>query len=382
MNHFLKIFLDEPEKAEQVLLYTLQALVIGWLLSLLFYPNLRVMNAEYQADFFEFTFLKSFSPIAVATYIILFVATWIIWFGLAETITRPFFILVGFILGWIFYFLFYPIRVLLTGITAILVLIRLKKNIYKFWYKEPIEKGVLSPQFEYHKSIRHEMSFFKLIDDLTEDAGGSMFLLAIMQHEKADFVRSRIFQYFFIVLAVCVAYFMRIGFSNFELIEYIMLYLLIAFGATLAMIDNAYSVFRFQDLTWVEAELKANIYRVIVKDAIFGTYLHWNYDMVKKFGQTLVLKLKSKALIEQGYKEELSILLLFEGFSFTRILNSQFFERRENKFVVFISYDLPDLATLNFLVDQKVIFVNAKSEKEIRDAILKLEPIIKGRENL
>lgn len=209
-NQIIDILLEKPEKVERIILLLLKTLISAWGLNLLllyFQPSYAITFTDTQ-NILSFDFLKEFSAFRAATYLVLFIVFWmLLWEAFANWLLP----LLCKLFVWITQIVLLVIPAVMVGLIAMM---------YRFLFKRSF-KGKAAPDYEkltgtqkFFAKLYDEnrtrfffgsLSTFHFVNTITKSSAGSEFLYLIMEHEKTDFVKSRILGYYTIVLVIFIS---------------------------------------------------------------------------------------------------------------------------------------------------------------------------------
>ncbi|MBI3134079.1 MAG: hypothetical protein HYZ14_05325 [Bacteroidetes bacterium] len=391
MNQILKIFFDEPEKAERMFLFILRTLIIAALLSIFIYGPIgnkifpqEVCDSAKAGSFWDLSFLKNASFMDAATYVTLFVITWLLFWGvIIDLVIHIVVSILNKLLGWTFFALGFLIKlVIFSGWWYLYSLGAVKKPI-KFWiwgrqvqFDEEFEDG-------YDRRIvriQSNLALIKKISRLMGKAPIEEILIFILEHEKVHFIRSRVSQYFSIVFVVCVVHLYKFKIQDYGAIEISMCIGLFLLGSAILSINQVYSTLLIGNTTdLIKARLIQEAHVAMIQESLENSSLTSRYKVKQIKRLVIALNLKDKF---NGWSDYIKDVRFFSfGERPENIYNwlKQRYKPINDCLLIIVCSEAPDIVTQNLMVDRNVGFIQASDEDEMLSALDKIQPIILGR---
>lgn len=391
MNQILKIFFDEPEKAERMFLFILRTLIIAALLSIFIYGPIgnkifpqEVCDSAKAGSFWDLSFLKNASFMDAATYITLFVITWLLFWGVViDLVIHIVVSIISWLLGCVFFVLGFLIKVFIFAGWWYLYSLGAVKKPVRFWvwgkqvqFDDDFEDGYDRRVVR----IQSNLTLIKKISRLMGKAPIEAILLFILEHEKADFIRSRVSQYFSILFVICTVHLYKFKLQDFGAIEITMCIGLFLLGAAILSINQVYSTLQIGNTTdLIKGRLIQEAHVAMIQESLENSSLTSRYKVKQIKRLVIALNLKDKFT---GWAEYVKDVRFFSfGEQPEKIY--EWLQRRykpiNDCLLIIVCSEAPDIVTQNLMVDRKVGFIQASDEDEMLSALDKIQPVILGR---
>lgn len=373
MEHFLKLFLEHPERLEKLIINALRFLVTYWVLSFILIEALPFSGGIKISSEIDLVKLSKISTYSLSLGLILFIITWIILWWLVAIVIIPFLIKgIGLIIQWSLIILIQAIRIMI--LYAIWPFTGIKK-LPKFLYVARKKQDSFSDN--YSKKSTDFNILLRSFDNLnrwTDSAIGSEILLFIIEHEKVWFVKSRVNQYYAIVLFVFIGFGMNHGIENYETYYIVLLIFLLFLGVIILGVDYIFRSINETNQYRLIDDLNYHIYTNMVKEALEQHYSFFKYDLTRTRSR-INLRLKKKVTYENFYYPQEIQVTPVSIYSLQFALNHLTKKRRDlgNKFHLIICNQEPTTEQKNRLVENNFCFIYAEDEEAVLRGIDKLQ---------
>lgn len=386
---FDKLFstaLDEPKKLERYFLWLLQSLLTIGALEIIFDWLLHSDKKCYNlcctitsGNIFSPNVLETISPFHLATYLVIFALTWIIfWELLSNWLSMLIVKLIDVVFGISTRIVLTPIAFMLWIIRFALAFLRKEDKPRKFWKKE----GESENETVFYRRLKRLRKKFEVFDYIENSIGTptpyGLFLL-IADHEKTDIIRTRVFRYYLILVVLFALNATAFYKSN---ISGIVLVLLVLSGMFIYILNYIYELvtdddFRYVRPKWEFKLYKEMIYESFCKSDISGYYIATNG---RKY-----IKVNLKPDLDEDleyFAQEIEIVPIHSDYidEFNLIAkNDENDDPWNHPLVIFVSESTPDLAALNFIESNKWCFVQVVDEHDFDIGLDRLKKIIENQ---
>ena len=371
MTQFINICLEQPRKLERIITLLLKTLITIWLLNLVLVKVEPNIFDEWSTteDYISFKFLGDFSPITCALYVVFFIVSWVLLWEIFAFKILPF-------LGKI-------IQLLLQVVALIaLLIVGLLKILWQRLIREP--KLIINEESETTEFLREQnrdnsvkfffgsLYIFHAMNVRSKGVVGSELLQLIIEHEEADFVKSRMMTYSAILVYVTFGiYTLRPEYSN--LYFSIWLFILCMLVVFLGLVREVYRDLDNANLYELRTKLKRDLYSNMVDETIKDHNISEGYKL-ESLRKRLVLSRKDsdfKINIIRMSSDQRELPL-------TKDLEHLRYNLSDETQNIVVSNMIPDLAAQNFFSTSNIYFIYAKSQEELYEGLNKINRLIKS----
>ena len=364
-NQFITICLEKPEKLERILSLFLRTLVTIIFLNLFLgsvYPGIAEEIRD-AGGILNGTILSRITLVDILMYVVLFVLMWILLWAIVAEI-----ILVAARLPQ------YSIQLLLFLFGGLIRLIRL---IPCFRKTATVNDRESNYQLKGDAKYFYETLYlFRFIDEITGSRDGSEMLYLIIEHEKTNFIKSRIISYYTVLVLGTLGF----GLTRPDLIDgfyWIVVIILCFLGMTVVIIKEVHRDLQHQKLIELREALKRQLFLVEMSSVIEH---HPVFSAFKAEMKRRMMHLKMETHVEgKSANCTLEVQQFYEGLESLSITSKiQAMAGRINTVhrVLIVSNVFPDLALRNYMEANEIYFVYATNENELYSGLSALQTVI------
>ena len=378
-NEFLDALLERPAKVERMILLTLKTFLNVWILNLIVshYCPTCFKGFPESKEVLSFEILYKFSPIKAATYLVFFIALWIILWEIVANWLLPY---ICKLVVWIVQIIFLPLA-LVVGLVIILIQY-FSRSKFKENSKELSKTQEFFNKLEDEKKARFffgSLFIFHFINTISNSSAGSEMLYFIMDHEKKDFVKSRILGYYTIILVIVIAiWVLKPDLVNW--IYYAALAILVLLAIPIAAMRDVLNDLDSNNLTNLRRILPIDLYVDMVDEVVKEHRLSNSYEC-KSFRKRLILfrEYDSDDILCDFPRKKIEIFRFTsedEIMTLTPSLRTIEKNLKDHVKIIIISNMLPDIVMRNFLVEKGIFFIYAEDEEQLVIGLNKINPLL------
>jgi hypothetical protein len=383
-NQVIDILLEKPDKVERIVLLLLKTLISVWGLNLVllyFQPTFAIGFSDSQS-ILSFDFFKDFSAIRMATYLVLFIVFWVLIWEVFANWLLPFLCK---LFVWITQIVLLVVPMIIIGLIVMG---------YRYLFKRPVKEEVISD----NEKLTWTQNFFAKLNDenrtrfffgslftfhfintISKSSAGSEFLYLIMEHEKTDFVKSRILAYYTVALVI----FITVGIKNPEFIGWIYYSIIFVLGfiaIVIAAMRDILNDLNNNNLTDLKNILPIDIYQNMVDETVE------NHEIAKSFK---LFRLRKRLVLSRVYDKSDEVcdfprkkihILRFTSEEETMTLIPFFSKNMEDipdeLKVVIVADMIPDILMRNFMERKGIYFIYTDDEEQLHLGLNKIHALL------
>jgi hypothetical protein len=265
---------------------------------------------------------------------------------------------------------------------------------YRYLFKRPVKEEVISD----NEKLTWTQNFFAKLNDenrtrfffgslftfhfintISKSSAGSEFLYLIMEHEKTDFVKSRILAYYTVALVI----FITVGIKNPEFIGWIYYSIIFVLGfiaIVIAAMRDILNDLNNNNLTDLKNILPIDIYQNMVDETVE------NHEIAKSFK---LFRLRKRLVLSRVYDKSDEVcdfprkkihILRFTSEEETMTLIPFFSKNMEDipdeLKVVIVADMIPDILMRNFMERKGIYFIYTDDEEQLHLGLNKIHALL------
>lgn len=381
MNQIVKVLLDHPDKIERFFLWFLQSAILIWGMS--FFLGYNILQITSVDGSLEFNFTGQLSALRLATYLLIFTISWIIVWGiLADLLIHFSFRILNWGIRQIRVILWYILLPIFYLVFLVLSLFKIINKPRPFWQSTKKDDDEYKPN-EFHaktQQLTKDLEFFFELNKWTKSAKGSELLLEIISFEQGEFIRSRMIRYFSISVIIAVIQFNVFDFTNHFTFKMTLLVTLFLAGLIVFGFNDLYSKLSQSELFYLIPRLEFEVYLDYIKQSFMGSVLIADYDITRS-RKFLTLNLKDPDNeFKINYFKTIEVIPLDERINPPILVIDRF--KDSNSLIIYVSEIIPPINICKSIEQNKQCLLVTDNQDEIFEGIMKLYPIISGKEAL
>ncbi|MFT5823461.1 MAG: hypothetical protein ACI8ZM_004722 [Crocinitomix sp.] len=370
---FLKLFLEHPDRLEKLIINVLRFLITYWVLSFIvleFIPFSEDIKISPEIDLVKLSKISTFN---LSLGIILFIITWVLLWWFLAILIIPFLIkVIGFILLWS---LIVSIQITVAIVQILVWPFTGKKKLPKFFRVSRKKEDSFSRDYsEKQSDFNIVVRSFDNMNRKLKSSAGSEALLYIIEHEKAWFVKSRVHQYYAIVLFICAGFVLNHSVKGYEVYFVVLLVFLFILGVINFTVDYIFEAISNINQYHLVDDLSFHIYTNMVKEALEDHRLLLKYDLTRTRSK-ISLRLKKNLTYENFYYPQEIHVTPVSIYSLQFVLDHLTKKRKDlgNKFHLIICDQEPTTEQKNRMVKNNFCFIYAEDEEDVLRGVDKLQ---------
>ncbi|MDH4471792.1 MAG: hypothetical protein QE487_04245 [Fluviicola sp.] len=347
---FIKIILEEPEKAERIILIIIKFLIAFVISILLFQILFPVSNFKLQpSDEIPFISLnKQFPPFQLVTLAVFIVIIWVV---LWEIIAKR---MVIFIVCFPCFLALIPVFFIIGLLYQVVLNCFKKKNLIQNTANQ-ITDYLISIGIKPNLTIQ----VFDSISTKDPEFGSIGLLTVINETETTSLIKSRILEYFTILLIVFASNAFVIPWTGWYYLYLIPLFLTCLIGGTIYILRDIDNLVNSDQADLLSDYLEERLLNNQVFEKISQYANNKNHALVKRQNQ-IELSFCDPNLDEPTRRITICFIILYlnEELSIQSLLS-----KNETNFIpIFISNQMPDISVINYLNNNKMGFIYADDD--------------------